>query len=94
MTRDLGPMSYTSFTLNGIGVAGLDTMPEPLDDLPPQWAVYFAVARCDDTVEAATALDGTVRIPPTDIPGIGRFAVLNDPQGGTFCIVQMFDLLQ
>ena len=28
-------------------------------------------------------------MPPTDIPNVGRFAVVADPQGAVFCIIQM-----
>ena len=93
-TRDLGETDTTSFTLGGAPIGGLNIMDEALIDLPAQWAVYFAVANCAATIEAVEALDGSVRIPPTELPGVGHFAVLNDPQGGTFCIIQMFDLTQ
>ena len=36
----------------------------------------------------ATELGGTVMRPPDDIPGVGRFAVLVDPQGGVFSILK------
>ncbi|MHC0432129.1 VOC family protein [Streptomyces sp. O3] len=45
------------------------------------WLPYFAVADCDATVATAERLGGTVRMPPTDYPDVGRVAKLADPQG-------------
>jgi uncharacterized protein len=50
--------------------------------------VYFAVEDCDATVASAERLGGTVRVPPTDIPRVGRFAVIRDPQGATFAVIK------
>jgi predicted enzyme related to lactoylglutathione lyase len=55
-------------------------------DLPPHWMVYFAVADCDHSAAVAHQLGGGVVQPPTSFP-MGRYAVLEDPQGGTFSIL-------
>jgi predicted enzyme related to lactoylglutathione lyase len=55
---------------------------------PVAWSIYFAVDNCDATVAAATALGAKVYMPPADIPNTGRFAVLGDPQGATFALLQ------
>jgi predicted enzyme related to lactoylglutathione lyase len=57
--------------------------------MPPNWGIYIAVADCDGTAQKATALGGRQYVPPTDIPKVGRFAVLSDPQGGVFNIIQL-----
>ena len=56
------------------------------DDQPPHWMIYFAVSDCDRSTALAHALGGRVLTSPTDFP-MGRFAVLEDPQGGTFSIL-------
>lgn len=56
------------------------------DDLPPHWLVYFAVGNCDAAAEHAHQLGGRIVHPPTTI-SVGRYAVLSDPQGGTFAIL-------
>ncbi|MEU8655460.1 VOC family protein [Actinoplanes philippinensis] len=56
------------------------------DDLPPHWLVYFAVGNCDAAAEHAHLLGGRIVQPPTTI-SVGRYAVLTDPQGGTFAIL-------
>ncbi len=52
------------------------------------WLIYFAAADVDATAAKATALGGTAMVPPMDIPGVGRFAVLADPQGAILAIVK------
>ncbi|GIF15062.1 VOC family protein [Actinoplanes teichomyceticus] len=56
------------------------------DDVPPYWLVYFAVGDCDVAAEHAFALGARLVNPPTTI-SIGRYAVLEDPQGATFAIL-------
>ncbi|KPK16575.1 MAG: hypothetical protein AMJ62_05095 [Myxococcales bacterium SG8_38] len=56
--------------------------------MPPTWGVYFAVASCEDTIDRAKTLGGSVGMEPRDIPP-GRFAVLEDPQGGFFSVIQL-----
>lgn len=50
------------------------------------WMPYVAVNDVDATAKKITANKGTVCVPPTDIPGTGRFAVVGDPQGAYFSI--------
>lgn len=54
--------------------------------VPTHWMVYFSVDDCDGCVETIKELGGGESVPPTDIPA-GRFAVANDPQGGTFTVI-------
>lgn len=54
-------------------------------DLPTHWMVYFAVDDVDATVARCVELGGSAPVPPTDI-SIGRFAVLNDPNGAVFSV--------
>ena len=61
----------------------------------PYWVVYFAVDDCDASAEKATSLGAKVLSPPTDIPEIGRFAVIQDAQGAAFAIIKLeMNLLQ
>jgi predicted enzyme related to lactoylglutathione lyase len=56
--------------------------------VPPHWLVYFAVSDCEGQTALAQSLGGAVRLAPTDAGGIGRFAVLVDPQGAVFAVIQ------
>lgn len=82
-------MDYIVWEHDGRTIAGMRAMDgaEWPDDLPPRWMLYFAVADCDDSTAYAQSLGGRIVQPPTTLP-IGRFAVLDDPQGGTFSILE------
>jgi len=57
-------------------------------EMPSVWGVYFAVADCEQAISRAKDLGGTVALEPRDIPP-GRFAVVQDPQGGSFSVIQL-----
>ena len=82
----MGPMDYTLVRAGGTEVAGFMQMTPEMGEFPPHWSVYFAVANVDATVAQAQSLGGTVIVPAQDIPGVGRFAGLLDPQGASFNI--------
>ncbi|MHB1294207.1 MAG: VOC family protein [Anaerolineae bacterium] len=52
----------------------------------PHWIAYIGVEDVDVAAERARALGGQILLPPTDVPGFGRAAVLRDPQGAPFGI--------
>lgn len=86
--QDMGSFFYTSFTSGEHDAGGMMPMTEEWGDLPSHWLVYLAVDDCDATAEKARALGGKVLYPPSDIPEVGRFAVLQDPQGAVFSILK------
>ncbi|MBX5482287.1 MAG: VOC family protein [Myxococcaceae bacterium] len=53
---------------------------------PPMWLGYVGVRNVDATAQRAKSLGGKVLAEPRDIPDVGRFAVLADPQGAVFAI--------
>jgi predicted enzyme related to lactoylglutathione lyase len=69
-------------------LGGLMVLPDDARKMgaPPSWLMYVAVPNVDAAVKQATGLGATVLKSPTDIPEVGRFAVLNDPQGATFAL--------
>ena len=79
---------YTLWMSGSIGLAGLMAQPEEVQrtGTPPSWLAYLGTTDVDATVQAAERLGGTILKVPTDIPGIGRFAVLSDPQGAAFAV--------
>jgi uncharacterized protein len=88
-TSDMpGGQQYTEFQLNGNSIAGGMPMGKDMPaEVPPHWLVYFTVANTDDIVKRTQELGGKVMMPPMDIPQ-GRFAVLTDPLGATFAVIQ------
>lgn len=80
---------YTVFNVGGKGSCGMMPMsPQAPKETPSYWTVYFAANDCDVVAQAAQRLGGKLHVMPTDIPDVGRFAVLNDPQGAFFAIIQ------
>ncbi len=79
---------YTLCMSGRWGVAGLMRQPDTAREqsTPPSWLVYVGAPDVDATAEAAQRLGGKLLKAPTDIPGIGRFAVLSDPQGAAFAV--------
>jgi predicted enzyme related to lactoylglutathione lyase len=79
---------YTIFTTGGTPVAGLFRLKEEMrqQGVPPNWMPYVEADDVDATAAKATSLGGRVLQGPADIPGTGRFAVVQDPQGAVFGI--------
>jgi predicted enzyme related to lactoylglutathione lyase len=72
--------TYTIFERpGGVDAAGCGPMDE--SPAPPHWLAYIAPDDIDTAATRAPDLGATVLMPPTDIPGIGRFAILQDPVG-------------
>jgi uncharacterized protein len=84
----MGGQPYVVWENHGTTICGMQPMLSnewPID-MPPHWMIYFAVHDCDISANDARALGGRVLQPPTNIP-IGRYAVLEDAQGGIFSIL-------
>lgn len=59
------------------------------DGVPPYVTVYVAVEDLDATLARVKDLGGTAIVPPTPIPGVGAFALFQDPEGNTIGILRM-----
>ncbi len=79
MDMPTGP--YRVVKAGGTPVGGIMGMPPGNGTMAPNWCPYVTVGDVDATVSHAASLGGMVLHPPTDIPGVGRFAVIADPQG-------------
>ena len=83
-----GGMKYTVAKAGEEEIAGIMDMPPQVPEgTPPHWGTYITVNDVDAVAQKAGQLGGTVLVPPTDIPGVGRFSVLQDPQGAFFNII-------
>ena len=84
-----GVPEYTEWQVGGRSVGGgMLKPPEMPAEVPNHWAVYFAVDDTDATVARVVELGGSTIMPPMDIEP-GRFAVLADPQGAVFNVLQL-----
>ena len=79
-------ISYTILKVGERPVAGMmGTAPQGRQP-PPSWVGHILVADVDAMAERVVNAGGIVRRPPFDIPGVGRFAVVADPQGAAFML--------
>ena len=79
-------IDYRLFSIGGTNVAGLMAPPE--GGPPPAWTGYVAVDDADAAADAVSRAGGTMHVPPTDIPNVGRFAIFTDPQGAKLAMLQ------
>ncbi|MBR9728093.1 VOC family protein [Shewanella intestini] len=86
-TVPMGEFDYTQWLVAEQAVGGMIAMTAEWGDIASHWMSYFDVDNCDDMANKAQALGATICVPPTDIAEVGRFAVLNDPQGAVFSII-------
>jgi len=80
--------SYTQLGIGSSYYAGMMRVPDEARaaGAKPQWLAYIGAADVEATVAAAERLGGTVKRAAHDIPTIGRFAILSDPQGAAFAV--------
>lgn len=89
-TKDMQMTSgaYTTCQVGDASVAGIMKIPAEAAGMPPMWGVYVTVADVDATIRQAESLGGTVVMPPMEVDGVGRMAVLRDPQGATLSVIK------
>jgi uncharacterized protein len=87
--HDMGEMgTYTELKVGGASVGGMmDVTGRLPDEVPAHWLTYFAVGNTDAAVEQVKAGGGSVAFGPVDIPA-GRFAIVTDPAGAAFSVIQ------
>jgi predicted enzyme related to lactoylglutathione lyase len=81
-------LKYTLLVAGEAPVAGLMALPQEACDAGarPGWTGYVAVDDVDAAVQRIAQAGGQTHMPPTDISGIGRFAMVADPQGAVFSL--------
>lgn len=85
--REGGP-EYHVLKVDGKGIAGVLGITPQMEGVPPNWSTIFAVADTDETVARAKELGATTLMEGMDLPDIGRLAVLQDPVGAVFQVLQ------
>lgn len=80
-------MPYTLVKVGGEAVGGMMAPSSDCAGKPPAWGVCVTVDDVDATARQVETLGGKVLRPPEDIPEVGRFCVLQDPQGATLCAI-------
>lgn len=83
-------MDYVVVKAGDRGIGGIMELPEGAKamGMPPAWVGYIYTADVDAATEKLKAAGGKVHREPSDIPEVGRFSVVADPQGATFMLLQ------
>ena len=87
-TEDMGPDygGYRIFMRGDTRVGGLMALPDP--SMPTGWLPYVGVDDADAAVAKAKGLGSSTIVEPVDVPNVGRFAVIADPQGAVFGVLR------
>lgn len=78
---------YTMASAGDIQTAGLMAIPAEAQGMPPMWGAYVTVDDVDASAAETEKLGGKVVLPVTDIPKVGRFCVIADPQGAMLSLI-------
>jgi predicted enzyme related to lactoylglutathione lyase len=83
---------YTLLQVDGRGVGGMMRLPDEARaaGARPGWTGYIWVPEVEAAMDKVVAAGGRVHREPADIPQVGRFAVVADPQGAVFNLFRHF----
>lgn len=80
-------MDYRIISMGSEAIGGIMKSPDNAP-MPPCWLGYVGVDDVDAAATSIKAAGGAVHMEPQDIPGVGRFAFVADPQGVMFYIMR------
>jgi hypothetical protein len=84
---DMPQGPYTTVQVGEESVGGIMTIPADAPGMPPNWGCYVTVDKVEETVELVASLGGKVIMPVMAVPGVGRMAVIQDPQGAVLSVM-------
>lgn len=81
-------MPYQVWKAGDTAIAGSMDLPEEARQMgaTPQWMAYVGVADVDSACRRVGDLGGRILKQPDNIPDVGRFAVISDPQGAVLAL--------
>ena len=82
-------MAYSEIIVGDQHVGGLYQLTAEQGNVPSHWMAYVAVDDVDAAAARVAELGGKVVMPPTDIPNVGRFCVINDPTGAALSLIKL-----
>ena len=82
-------MVYNEIMVEGRPCGGMYQMGAEFGNAPSHWMPYVSVDDVDAKAKQVAELGGKVCVPPTDIPNVGRFCVINDPTGATISLIKL-----
>ncbi len=82
-------MMYTLFNRpDGIPAGGMMEITPEMGQMPSHWLSYFQVADIEAAVALSAQMGGTTMLAPKPVPGVGKIAILADPQGAAFGLLE------
>ncbi|MGH2549277.1 MAG: VOC family protein [Thermomicrobiales bacterium] len=91
----MGDFSYDMIDVDSVPFGGITPLSPDEVGVPAHWGVYLGTPDVDALVAKVAGNGGEVKMPPMDIPTVGRFAVITDPTGAyimPMTILQPFDI--
>jgi predicted enzyme related to lactoylglutathione lyase len=87
---DGGDSPYVMWTAEETPIGGVMELPAELRDrgVPPHWMAHVAVGDLDAVLQEVKTRGGAIHKPATEIPEVGRFAVVADPQGAALALFE------
>ena len=69
-------------------IGGIPPAEQRPPNVPPHWMLYFYVENCDASTAKAKGLGAKVLMEPMTLEKVGRFSIVDDPQGAGFALFQ------
>ena len=82
------PTGYLHIKNGEAHIGGVPPAAHRNPNAPPSWLPYFLVSDCDRTANLARENGGAFHLAPMTMEGVGRMAVIADPQGAVFALFQ------
>jgi predicted enzyme related to lactoylglutathione lyase len=87
-TMDMGTGPYHVVKIGDTAVGGIMGKPPGAPaSMPSMWGCYVTVDDVDKTLAKVRSLGGKVLMEPTEVKGVGRMAVIQDPQGAALSVI-------
>lgn len=86
-TMDMPQGAYHVIKVGETSIGGIMGPVPDAPPMPPAWGCYVTVDDVDALAGRVSTLGGRVLVPPMDIPGVGRFTVIQDPQGAMLNLI-------
>jgi predicted enzyme related to lactoylglutathione lyase len=85
---DMGSGPYHVVKVGDTAVGGVMGKPPGVpDNMPSMWGCYVTVDDVDATLALVRRLGGQVLMEPMEVKGVGRMAVIQDPQGAALSVM-------
>ena len=87
-TSDMGSRPYHVVKIGDTSVGGIMGKPPGTPaGMPSMWGCYVTVDNVEETLAKVKSLGGAVLMEPMDVKGVGRMAVIQDPQGAALSVI-------